>query len=236
MTESKTVAIPDLVWNSTASSFGNIAQSLTLSLLYNLIITSFRLTCFNCLQGIFSPTLYLITISPPIFTLRRFFALYLHSIIPSNSTGHEATICLDGAPNRRPPPLVCDSLSCLAATKSSLCKPLTFILHPVAPLCHPWPSRSSLSDPGVLPYEGWFLPLTDYVAHIYALSPSSLDRRSNTLLFLKFFHHVLLYLISCASTLNSLCSEPSLGIFCSLISLCVSFCISFGGQGASTPW
>ena len=66
--------------------------------------------------------------------------------------------------------------------------------------------------------------------------PSGLYRQTNPLTFLRGLRHVLMCPIPFASTSPSLCSKLSLGVFCSLISLRVSFCNSLRGQGASTHW
>ena len=52
---------------------------------------------------------------------------------PPKSPGRRANIYLDGAPNRRPPTLVCTYLPLRATTRSYLREPVSAVPHPVAP-------------------------------------------------------------------------------------------------------
>ena len=96
---------------------------------------------------------------PPFFTCRRCSSLSLHSLLPpSISPRHGATVHLDSAPARRPPLIVCASLPCQAAQRSSsheLCLPSPFWFPPFLSLtCAQVPV-----GPRFLVYRGPFLPL-----------------------------------------------------------------------------
>ena len=123
---------------------------------------------FQPFLDILFPSPDLTPIAPPYSTCQRRFTLLLHLVLPPESPGRGATVHLDGAPTRRPPPLFCASLPCSAATRSSSREPVTFVPHLVPPLHCPRPAPRSLSSPGVLPYKSTFLLLTASVARTSA--------------------------------------------------------------------
>ena len=137
------------------------------------------------------PTVFWIFVSPfpgPISYLSPIFHLLtpLLSLLSPDSTSpiytrRGATVHLDGAPTRRPAPLVCNSLPLRAdwgVSHTSLWPPS---LIPLPHHCHPWPATRFMSAPEVLLYEGPFLPLPASIIYMPFPYPSGLDRRPSPL-------------------------------------------------------
>ena len=124
-----------------------------IQLYYSLLLTHLFQPCSGSPFLPPGPNSYISPIMYPFTPLRSL----LSSASPPNLPGCGATIHMDGAPTRRPPPLVCASLPYWSYTRISLRKPVT-----IFPLSPP-PYMSSICtqvpfSPMVSPFRGSLPP------------------------------------------------------------------------------
>ena len=185
--------------------------------IFTTVLYSSHPTCFN--------RFWMTPIAPPSSICWRRFDLLLHPLLPPPTfLGAEWPSTWT-----TPPPAdlhLSSALPSLAGRPQGVSRAIQCMpsLVRFPPLCHPWPTPKSLSAPGVLPFEGPFLYLPASVILTSAPPPAGLDWQPSPLPVPKSLRRVILSYVPCLSSSSSLCSAPSLGVFCSLISLRVYFC------------